>query len=718
VRFASSTTGRSARPDALGSAVFAAPVWLWSDPDRPECGQIAVDTVEDAKAALYSSVLACHRHADDGRVRPEWLDAFVALDHAKSARTRGEVEAARRLFRSFAELSGALVRAYVVREPSGKRPWMSAQKGSVRCLQEDRPTDGLSLSLTTTRSAWSTRTVQGTAMNRSHRVRLNGEEFWASNEELLLDAALRNGIDIPHDCRSGQCGKCRVRTVKGELFAGGRKGAADEVHACESRVIADVTVAADALPERLSTAAHVAEIRDLSPDLAEVLVVPTQPITILPGQYLNVSFDGFPARAFCPTAPLDDPSRAGAIHFHIRRVPGGRVSTALGDEITAGHGVKLTGPFGAAHLRPNLAARLVLVAADTGFAPIWSIAAVALQEQPYRQIELVFAPVGNGRYLEPALRWLAEYPNVTVVRVEAAASGATAECPAAHLPELFPEDVVYVAGPASTAHAVIGRASAAGAVCYAEAFAASDHLAEHTSGSLLEAWKLRGSRRPGSRSRGAAGAGPGAATSARPRRGLDFYLRGAAAAGAIVACSGLLLGALLPAGAENGSVSARAPNSVGAREIAADGTEDLPNQIAAHFERDRLGASGQAEEGDDRLRSGDGAAPTAEDVKRLAVAGVWAPDASACSARQNRKRLIPAVITADGASAGDTFCAFKKKRPTETGMDVVADCTNANRQWTARVRLTVNGNRLVWASERGTQAYFRCEPNLRMAEIR
>jgi len=258
VRFAISTTSRSARLDALGSAAFAAPVWLWSDPDRPECGQIAVDTVEDAKAALYSSVLACHRHADDGRVRPEWLDAFVALDHAKSARTCGEVEAARRLFRSFAELSGALVRAYVVREPSGKRPWMSAQKGSVRCLQEDRPTDGCSLSLTTTRSACSTRMVQGTAMNRSHRVRLNGEEFWASNEELLLDAALRNGIDIPHDCRSGQCGKCRVRTVKGELFAGGRKGAADEVHACESRVIADVTVAADALPERLSTAAHVA----------------------------------------------------------------------------------------------------------------------------------------------------------------------------------------------------------------------------------------------------------------------------------------------------------------------------------------------------------------------------------------------------------------------------------------------------------------------------
>jgi hypothetical protein len=34
------------------------------------------------------------------------------------------------------------------------------------------------------------------------------------------------------------------------------------------------------------------------------------------------------------------------------------------------------------------------------------------------------------------------------------------------------------------------------------------------------------------------------------------------------------------------------------------------------------------------------------------------------------------------------------------------------------VRLTVNGNRLTWASERGTQAYLRCEPNLRMADAR
>jgi NAD(P)H-flavin reductase/ferredoxin len=692
-------------------AAFGAPVWLWRDPDRPECGTMPVATVDAAKAALYSSALASDRHGFDGRVRPEWLDAFIALGHARDGRTPGQIEAARRLFRAFAEVSGALVKAHPVRASRQRR---LAGAGASPTLQEENySVDERSTHLTaTTPSALSTRRRQGKAMTGRHRVRINGEEFWASNEEVLLDAALRDGIDIPHDCRSGQCGKCRVRIVKGQLFAGGARGASEEVHACECRVIADVTVAVEALPERLATAAHVATVRDVSAEVVEVLVVPAEPITLMPGQYLNVAFDGFPARAYCPTVCLEDPGRTEAIHFHIRRVAGGRVSSALGHEIAAGHAVKLNGPFGAAHLQPGLDARLVLVAEDTGFAPIWSIAAVALQEQPYRSIDLV---IGSADlYMEPALRWLTNYPNVTASIGPPASADAPAGGPASHCPALAADDIVYVAGPPSTVHAVLAQANAAGAACLAETFAPSDHLAEPPSDSLLEASRSRRSRRAAHARRGA---GLDRTAAIRSRRGLDFYLRGVAAMGAIVACSGLLLGALLPAGAENGSVSARAPSAAVAREVAADGT-DLPNQIAAQFERDRQGAFGQSEDGDDRLRPGDGTAPTTEDAKRLAVAGVWAPDASACSARQNRKRLIPAVITADGASAGDTFCAFKKKKPTETGMDVVADCTNANRQWTARVRLTVNGNRLVWASERGTQAYFRCEPNLRMAEIR
>ena len=507
-----------------------------------------------------------------------------------------------------------------------------------------------------------------------------------------------------------------------------------------------MTLAVDASPNRFAASGQVAAVRDVSPDVVEVLIVPSQLVTILPGQYLNVSFDGFPARAFCPTVCLQDPSRAGALYFHIRRVPGGRVSAALGREIRSGHRVRLAGPFGSSYLQPGLASRLVLVAEDTGFAPIWSIAAVALDEQPNRKIDLIVASRDDGFYMQPALRWLAAFPNVTITCLAASAQDPSPLVvrPSEHLPKLFADDVVHVAGSSPTVDAVAGHAAAAGAICFAEVFEGSaspgecegsaPRATQPSAGSLLGAWRFRPrtfSRKPqaGRRGQAARSTEPGI----RSRRGLDLYL-----AGALSACSALVLSTLVlvdPANtfgfssppAHSGGLIAQtaapvaaalAPehnSSGGAKDIADASLDDW------QLERDRHATlAGAPEEFEARLRSGASDAPVqaAESTKSMVVAGVWAPDASACVSTQNRKRLIPAVITADGASAGDTFCAFKRKKPTESGLDVVANCSNAKQRWTARVRLTVNGNRLVWSSERGTQAYLRCEPHLRMAEAR
>jgi hypothetical protein len=112
---------------------------------------------------------------------------------------------------------------------------------------------------------------------------------------------------------------------------------------------------------------------------------------------------------------------------------------------------------------------------------------------------------------------------------------------------------------------------------------------------------------------------------------------------------------------------------------------------------------------------GDQASPDL--AKKATIVGVWAPDAGTCSARNFRERVLPAVINTDGAWAGETFCLFKNKTPTETGWKVVAECSNPRERWTVNVRLTVDGNRLTWTSKRGTQAYTRCT-DLLMAEAR
>lgn len=100
------------------------------------------------------------------------------------------------------------------------------------------------------------------------------------------------------------------------------------------------------------------------------------------------------------------------------------------------------------------------------------------------------------------------------------------------------------------------------------------------------------------------------------------------------------------------------------------------------------------------------------------ISGIWAPDGS-CSAREIRRDgLLPTIINADGAWAGETSCVFRSPKPTETGLRVVASCSNPREHWTTEVRLTVKDNRLIWASRRGSQVYARCAPDFRMAAAR
>jgi hypothetical protein len=110
--------------------------------------------------------------------------------------------------------------------------------------------------------------------------------------------------------------------------------------------------------------------------------------------------------------------------------------------------------------------------------------------------------------------------------------------------------------------------------------------------------------------------------------------------------------------------------------------------------------------------------PDPEHIKKATIVGVWTPDGDSCSARKLREGVLPAVINAEGAWAGETFCAFKNKEETETGWKVVAKCSSPRERWTANVRLTVHDNRLTWTSKRGTQVYTRCAPDVLMAAAR
>jgi 3-phenylpropionate/trans-cinnamate dioxygenase ferredoxin reductase subunit len=310
-------------------------------------------------------------------------------------------------------------------------------------------------------------------MARSHQVTINGNSFPARRGELLLDAALRNGIDLPYDCRAGHCGTCCVRLVSGEV----RGGAGSEpgiVHACQCRIIGDVAIERGQSDVR-TVEGVLSSLRPLSREVMEVGITTKHALPYLAGQYAQVRFNGYPSRPFSITHPLDGKPNNRSVWFHVRRMKDGRVTRLLGRRIRPRHRVTLTGPYGAAHFRPNLGGRLLLVATNTGFAPIWSIAVAALRENPHRMMMIIVGGRSpDSLYMGPALAQLVRFPNVLVVPVcsslRASSKGVKPGRPTEHLPPLLPTDVLYACGAPGMVDSIRSIAARVGAPCYADPF--------------------------------------------------------------------------------------------------------------------------------------------------------------------------------------------------------------------------------------------------------
>jgi 3-phenylpropionate/trans-cinnamate dioxygenase ferredoxin reductase subunit len=315
-------------------------------------------------------------------------------------------------------------------------------------------------------------------MSRSHQIIVDRSSFLAQRGELLLDAALRNGVDLPYNCRAGHCGTCCVRLVSGEV-RGGEGSEPGIVYACQCRIVSDVVIESRQTSGIRTIEGVLSSLLPLSPEVMEVGITTDSALPFHAGQYAQVRFRGYPSRPFSLTHPLRGNPSNHSIWFHVRRMVDGHVTASLGKRIKFGHRVKLTGPYGSAHFRPNLGGRMILIATNTGFAPIWSIAVAALREDPERRMMVI----AGGRtieslYMAPALVKLASFPNVLVVPICSTPQSLTKAVmpgrPTDYLPRLLPTDVLYACGAPGMVDAIKAVAARIGAVCYADPFIPSN----------------------------------------------------------------------------------------------------------------------------------------------------------------------------------------------------------------------------------------------------
>lgn len=198
--------------------------------------------------------------------------------------------------------------------------------------------------------------------------------------ELLLDAALRQGVRLPLDCREGVCGTCQGLCESGDyqqdyvdedLFSEGDL-AQRKVLACQTRLGSDAAFYFDLDSSRCQAdtsqrlRARVQSLKPVSDNTAVLeLQVEEHPgmLQFLPGQYARLRIPGSDQwRAY---SFANRPNRHNRLQFLIRLLPDGAMGRFLEEDCRIGMPMELEAPFGSFYLR-QVQRPLLLVAGGTG----------------------------------------------------------------------------------------------------------------------------------------------------------------------------------------------------------------------------------------------------------------------------------------------------------------------------------------------------------------
>ena len=232
-------------------------------------------------------------------------------------------------------------------------------------------------------------------MADKHRVRFEpvGIEIEVEEDETILDGAFRQGLQLMHGCKEGQCSACKSFLLEGEegmevelgkysTFAlNDMEKEEGHVLLCRTYAYDDVTIELLNYDEDMlrsgvpiSTArTKITAIDPVTSDMRRLALELVEPTTFafIPGQYLDLHVpDSDETRSF---SMATTPSNEGHLEFVIKCYPGGRFSELLQNGLHVGDEITVTGPYGLFTLREGRTSDIVFVGGGAGIAPVLSL---------------------------------------------------------------------------------------------------------------------------------------------------------------------------------------------------------------------------------------------------------------------------------------------------------------------------------------------------------
>lgn len=216
-------------------------------------------------------------------------------------------------------------------------------------------------------------------------VQPSGRHFSATADEIVLEAAIRQGIGLPYGCKDGACGSCKCRLISGKVQMDEFQSHAlteDEqaqgyVLTCKSRATENIvleshqvtsanTIAIKKMPARVSSLSRLAD---------DVMVLNLQlpsneKFVYHAGQYVEIHVPGGKKRSYSMASA---PHHEHKMELHIRHMPGGQFTDHVFSDMKEKEILRIEGPYGSFFLREDSEKPMILLASGTGFAPAKAI---------------------------------------------------------------------------------------------------------------------------------------------------------------------------------------------------------------------------------------------------------------------------------------------------------------------------------------------------------
>jgi len=270
-------------------------------------------------------------------------------------------------------------------------------------------------------------------MSQSLTIEPLGATIEVEDGQTLLDAALRQGIYIPHACGHGLCGTCKVQVAEGEVDHGAANLFAlmdferDEgkALACCATLLSDATIEADieddpdarVIPVR-DFHTTVSRIETLTPTIKAFWLKLDAPIDFQAGQYVQLALPGIDGgRPFSIANSPQQVTDSGEIEINVRTVPGGAGTAYLHETLKVGDALTVSGPYGRFFVRESAQMPLLFMAGGSGLSSPRAMILDLLDRGSAMPITLVYGQRNKAElYYDDEFRALsAQHANFTYV---------------------------------------------------------------------------------------------------------------------------------------------------------------------------------------------------------------------------------------------------------------------------------------------------------------